>query len=59
MQLTIILSISKHTIQVLKIFLNMKPDTPNPLVTMYVADLADLKNIQTKKVKPPAAIENS
>ncbi|XP_058799577.1 inactive dipeptidyl peptidase 10 isoform X3 [Phymastichus coffea] len=34
------------------------PDTSNPLVTMYVADLADLKSIQTKVVRPPSIIEN-
>ncbi|XP_012285991.1 prolyl endopeptidase FAP isoform X2 [Orussus abietinus] len=35
-----------------------KPGTPNPLVRLYVADLADLKNIHTKVVKPPAIIEH-
>ncbi|EZA53922.1 inactive dipeptidyl peptidase 10 isoform X2 [Ooceraea biroi] len=34
-----------------------KPGTPNPSVRLYVADLVDLRNIQTKIVKPPAIIE--
>ncbi|XP_024943721.1 prolyl endopeptidase FAP [Cephus cinctus] len=34
-----------------------KPGTPNPLVQLYVADLADPKNIHTKVVKPPPVIE--
>ncbi|XP_053979176.1 inactive dipeptidyl peptidase 10 isoform X1 [Hylaeus volcanicus] len=34
-----------------------KPGTPNPVVRLYVADLADPKNIHTKWVKPPAIIE--
>ncbi|XP_071574848.1 inactive dipeptidyl peptidase 10 isoform X2 [Temnothorax nylanderi] len=36
-----------------------KPGTPNPSVQLYVADLADLKNIRTKIVKPPPIIEHT
>ncbi|KAG7188926.1 hypothetical protein KM043_008527 [Ampulex compressa] len=36
-----------------------KPGTPNPLVRLYVADLADPKNIHTKMVKPPPVIERT
>ncbi|XP_076628589.1 dipeptidyl peptidase 10 isoform X1 [Colletes latitarsis] len=36
-----------------------KPGTPNPVVRLYVADLADPKNIHTKLVKPPPIIENT
>ncbi|XP_011502782.1 PREDICTED: dipeptidyl aminopeptidase-like protein 6 [Ceratosolen solmsi marchali] len=36
-----------------------KPDTPNPLVMLFVADLADPKNIHTKLVKPPPIIANA
>ncbi|KAL2733680.1 inactive dipeptidyl peptidase 10-like isoform X1 [Vespula squamosa] len=35
-----------------------KPGTPNPFVRLYVADLADPKNIHTKIVKPPPIIEH-
>ncbi|XP_033178943.1 inactive dipeptidyl peptidase 10 isoform X7 [Bombus impatiens] len=35
-----------------------KPGTPNPMVRLYVADLADPKNIHTKVVKPPPIIEH-
>ncbi|XP_031783016.1 inactive dipeptidyl peptidase 10 isoform X3 [Nasonia vitripennis] len=35
-----------------------KPDTPNPTVTLYIADLADPRNIHTKEVKPPPIIEH-
>ncbi|XP_076391296.1 dipeptidyl peptidase 10 isoform X3 [Megachile rotundata] len=35
-----------------------KPGTPNPVVRLYVADLADPKNIHTKVVKPPPIIEH-
>ncbi|XP_011268255.1 venom dipeptidyl peptidase 4 isoform X2 [Camponotus floridanus] len=35
-----------------------KPGTPNPSVRLYVADLADPKNIRTKIVKPPSIIEH-
>ncbi|CAL1688983.1 unnamed protein product [Lasius platythorax] len=35
-----------------------KPGTPNPSVRLYVADLADPKNIHTKVVKPPSIIEH-
>ncbi|XP_015186245.1 PREDICTED: inactive dipeptidyl peptidase 10 isoform X2 [Polistes dominula] len=35
-----------------------KPGTPNPFVNLYVADLVDLKNIQTRVVKPPLVIEH-
>nr|CAD7459828.1 unnamed protein product [Timema tahoe] len=31
-----------------------KPGTPNPLVSLWVADLADPKNIRTRDLKPPA-----
>ncbi|OXU31767.1 hypothetical protein TSAR_006765 [Trichomalopsis sarcophagae] len=34
------------------------PDTPNPTVTLYIADLADPRNIHTKEVKPPPIIEH-
>lgn len=35
-----------------------KPGTPNPTVNLYVADLADPKNINTKLVRPPTFILN-
>ncbi|XP_076766360.1 dipeptidyl peptidase 10 isoform X1 [Xylocopa sonorina] len=35
-----------------------KPGTANPVVRLYVADLADPKNIHTKVVKPPSIIEH-
>ncbi|XP_043277514.1 inactive dipeptidyl peptidase 10 isoform X2 [Venturia canescens] len=35
-----------------------KPGTPNPLVNLFVADLADPTKIRTKIVEPPAAIEH-
>ena len=35
-----------------------QPGTPNPLVKLYVADLADPMNIHTRVVKPPPAIEH-
>ncbi|XP_076160555.1 dipeptidyl peptidase 10 isoform X2 [Ptiloglossa arizonensis] len=34
-----------------------KAGTPNPVARLYVADLADPKNIHTKLVKPPPIIE--
>ncbi|KZC11531.1 Seprase, partial [Dufourea novaeangliae] len=34
------------------------PGTPNPVARLYVADLADPKNIHTKVVKPPSIIEH-
>ncbi|XP_011863227.1 PREDICTED: septin-interacting protein 1-like isoform X2 [Vollenhovia emeryi] len=36
-----------------------KPETPNPSVRLYVADLVDPKNIRTKIVKPPPIIEHT
>lgn len=36
-----------------------KPGTTNPHVTLYVADLADPKNIRTKDLKPPMALEHT
>lgn len=36
-----------------------KPGTPNPVTRLYVADLADPKNIHTKAVKPPPIIEHT
>ncbi|KAK7872130.1 hypothetical protein R5R35_005205 [Gryllus longicercus] len=35
-----------------------KPGTPNPSVSLWVADLADPKNINTRDVKPPAAFKH-
>ncbi|XP_071447792.1 prolyl endopeptidase FAP isoform X1 [Hetaerina americana] len=35
-----------------------KPGTPNPIVTLWVADLADPKNIRTRDLKPPSALAN-
>ncbi|KOX79483.1 Inactive dipeptidyl peptidase 10 [Melipona quadrifasciata] len=35
-----------------------KPGTPNPVVRLYIADLANPKNIHTKVVKPPPIIEH-
>ncbi|XP_066603437.1 inactive dipeptidyl peptidase 10 isoform X2 [Prorops nasuta] len=35
-----------------------KPGTPNPTVKLFVADLADPKNIRTRAVKPPPMIEH-
>ncbi|CAB0033619.1 unnamed protein product [Trichogramma brassicae] len=34
-----------------------KPETPNPTVSLFVADLADPNNINVKSVKPPPIIE--
>ncbi|KAF6197659.1 hypothetical protein GE061_008625 [Apolygus lucorum] len=36
-----------------------KPGTTNPHVTLYVADLADPKNIRTRDLKPPIAFQQS
>uniref|UniRef100_A0AAR5PBW8 Venom dipeptidyl peptidase 4 n=2 Tax=Dendroctonus ponderosae TaxID=77166 RepID=A0AAR5PBW8_DENPD len=36
-----------------------KPGTRNPVVTLTIADLADISNIKTRKVLPPAVISNS
>ncbi|XP_036146942.1 dipeptidyl aminopeptidase-like protein 6 isoform X3 [Monomorium pharaonis] len=36
-----------------------KPGTPNPSIQLYVADLADAKNIRTRIVKPPPIIEHT
>ncbi|XP_063218410.1 dipeptidyl aminopeptidase-like protein 6 [Bacillus rossius redtenbacheri] len=36
-----------------------KAGTPNPLVTLWVADLADPKNIRTRDLKPPAAFKHT
>ncbi|XP_066142591.1 inactive dipeptidyl peptidase 10 [Euwallacea fornicatus] len=36
-----------------------KPGTRNPVVTLTMADLADISNIKTKKIIPPSAIANS
>ncbi|RZF33294.1 hypothetical protein LSTR_LSTR007639 [Laodelphax striatellus] len=33
-----------------------KPSTKNPVVTLYVADLADVKSIRTRDLKPPMAL---
>lgn len=33
-----------------------KPGTPNPIVTLTVADLADPKNIRTRNIKPPPVL---
>ncbi|CAB3385449.1 Hypothetical predicted protein [Cloeon dipterum] len=35
-----------------------KPDTPNPTVTLWVADLADPKNIRKRDLKPPSALDD-
>ncbi|GFG28703.1 hypothetical protein Cfor_02278, partial [Coptotermes formosanus] len=36
-----------------------KPGTPNPLVSLWVADLADPKNIGTRDLKPPVAFQKT
>ncbi|XP_049834013.1 dipeptidyl aminopeptidase-like protein 6 isoform X2 [Schistocerca gregaria] len=36
-----------------------KPGTPNPVVTLSVADLADPKNIRTRDLKPPSALNHT
>ncbi|KAF4532688.1 hypothetical protein B566_EDAN002924 [Ephemera danica] len=35
-----------------------KPGTANPMITLFVADLADPKNIRTRDLKPPTALAN-
>ncbi|CAB0014780.1 unnamed protein product [Nesidiocoris tenuis] len=36
-----------------------KPGTTNPHVTLFVADLADLKDIKTRQLKPPIAFQQA
>ncbi|KAL1513944.1 hypothetical protein ABEB36_003282 [Hypothenemus hampei] len=35
-----------------------KPGTRNPVVTLTIADLADISNVKTKRIIPPTVIEN-
>ncbi|XP_046609663.1 dipeptidyl peptidase 4 isoform X3 [Neodiprion virginianus] len=37
----------------------LQPGTPNPSIQLIVADLADLKNIRSRTLRPPPAIEHA
>jgi hypothetical protein len=40
------------------LFVCFQPGTANPSITLWVADLADPKNIRTRDLKPPTALAN-
>lgn len=40
-------------------YLLSQPGTPNPLVSLWVADLADPKNIRTRDLKPPGPFQHT
>ncbi|XP_014214136.1 inactive dipeptidyl peptidase 10-like [Copidosoma floridanum] len=50
---------NKHLYPEIRSLRYPKPDTPNPTVVLFVADLADPKNIHTKMVRPPIIMEKT